>query len=118
MIAKRKKNNENKEIFRSIAMLFALALVFCALVPTTKVQAMEESAQQSVEHRYITANGVRLYKYANPDSAVLALMYYGDRIDYYPDIRGDGAYSYLVYMVREIVPRAGYVNSSYTSTSL
>ena len=102
---------------RSIATLFALVLTFCALAPTVKVQAMEESAQLSVELRYITANGVRMYKEADPDSTILAFMYKGDRINYYPDIRGDEPYSYLVYMTRDIVPSTGYVNSSYTSRS-
>lgn len=103
---------------RGIAALFAVVFTFCTLAPTVKVQAVEKSPLLVVEVRYITANGVRLYKEADPSSTVIALMYRGDQINYYPDITGAEPYSYLVYMTRDIAPRAGYVNSSYTTRSL
>lgn len=100
---------------RSIAMLFALVLTFCALAPTVKVQAMEASTLNLMELRYITGDGVRLHKEPNPDSITVGLMYKGDKVNYYTDEHGTGDYENYVKVTREAEPKSGYVNNIYTS---
>ncbi len=104
-----------KFIKRTVSLFFALSLMFCVLEPTVKVHAMEGSARTLVELRYINADGVRLYKEANPNSTILGLMYIGDRIDYYPEDHGAKPYENYVYMIRKATPSAGYVASQYTT---
>lgn len=100
---------------RSIATFFAVALTFCALAPTVKVQAVEVSPRTLVELRYITGNGVRLRKEPNPNSTILGLMYKGEAINYYTDITGPAPYEYYVYITRSDDPKQGYVDKQYTS---
>lgn len=100
---------------RGIATLFAVVLTFCALAPTVKVQAVEASPRTLMELRYIVGDGVRLRKEPNPNGTVLGLLYTGEQINFYSDMRGPAPYQYYVYITRSKDPKAGYVAEEYTS---
>ena len=96
------ENEKNNETFNCRAVL---AVTMFSMLPSIQTNAAE------VDSRYIIGNGVCLRKEGWTGGTVLELMYWGERINYYPYIFGsDTEYNY---MQRIKTGTYGYVDHHY-----
>lgn len=63
---------------KSLIAGIALAVTVFSVIPAVQSNAAD------VESRYICGDGVRLRKEGGAGGTVLELMYYGDKINFYP----------------------------------
>ena len=94
-----------KKILKNLITGIGLAVMVLFVIPAIPSNAAD------VESRYICGDGVRLRKEGWSGGAVLELMYYGDKINFYPLIFGsDTEYNY---MQRIKTGMYGYVDHHY-----
>lgn len=99
-----------------INKVMSILLLAASIVSSTMPSMTVRAADYTSETRYICGDGVCFRKTGSETGEVLGLMYYGEKIKFYPYILGeDTEYNYMYRYKQSLY---GYVNHDYTRVEL